>query len=189
MDLDLDLHLDERADDRVVVTLAVSPPCGCAALVDEATLQLVDAQGEELCPRHLLPLSGRIAGPVTLTAELRCLGAIPEGARVLASVWAGTTRLQCGCPADPYVDLRDHLKGSRLGLPPDDAVPLSELDAAGRARLEAVLPWVAQPMRRPEVDGVLEAPEPVRTTEELQAELDLDADTASWLHDLLDQDV
>lgn len=199
MDVDLELRLEERQPDRVRVVVSLAP-VGRSARVEGATLRLVDTAGVELCPRTLLPVQGRVTGPMSLLVELRTCGALPPGARVLASAWTGRRQISATCPADPHTTLRDHLVGAApalpvpgfdpadLAMPDDDEVDLAPLDADVRAALPAVLRWVDDPVRTTDVAGVLEAPEEARTAADLADALGLDAESAAWLEGLLDDD-
>lgn len=189
MQVDLELSLDERREDRVLVSLWLTPQVPEAA-VDSVSLQLVCPKGTELCPRTLLPLSGRVTGPVALSVELRGEQALPLGSQVVATAWVDGEPLRAHCPADPSTDLRGHLVGARLGMEAVDAdlVTLTPLDDAGRAHLEARWPWVAEPTAPPEVAGVLEAEEDPLSAEDLAADLGLDEEDAAWLRDLLDEE-
>lgn len=185
MDVELQIELEERREDRVRVVFRLTPG-GRSSRVEGAAIRLVDAGGQELCPRTLLPIAGRVAAPMSLSVELRSCGLLPEGARIEATAWSGRSQAQATCPADPYLRLRDHLRGARVGLP-DDEVEIDEVSPELMDRLERRFPWLTQPLRPAEVAGVLEAADE-RTPEEVAEGLGLDADCAAWLKDLLDED-
>lgn len=185
MDVELDIELEERREDRVRVAFRLAPGVR-GARVEGAALRLVDAAGRELCPRMLLPIAGRVSAPLDFTVELRTCGVLPEGARIVAVAWSGRSQAQATCPADPSMRLRDHLTGARLGVPAGPGL-LEPVDDDLRARLERRFPWIAQPLRPPEVAGVLEAPDE-RGAADVVDGLGLDDDCAAWLKDLLDED-
>lgn len=187
MNANLELQLDERLDDRVVVSVSVAPVSDDGAHVDGAVLQLVGADGTELCPRTLLPISGAVDCTVAVSVELRASGSLPEGAEVRALAWDGADQVSATCPADPYIRLRDHMRGSRLGLPEPEDVFLETPSADALERLVARVPWVAQRTRPVEAAGVIEAREPEPSAEDLVGDLNLDEDCASWLKDLLEE--
>jgi hypothetical protein len=199
VDVDLELRLEERLADRVRVVVSLAPVAR-AARVEGATLQLVDAGGSELCPRTLLPVQGRVTGPMSLLVELRTCGALPRGARVVASAWTGRRQIAASCPADPYTTFRDHLVGAvaarpvpgftpeDLAMPDEDEVELLPLDPELRSMLPSALRWIDAPVRPTEVAGVLEAPEEARSAADLASDLGLDAESAAWLEGLLDDD-
>ncbi|MCB9680678.1 MAG: hypothetical protein H6733_04330 [Alphaproteobacteria bacterium] len=187
MDIELELKLEDRQTDRVVVSFFLSPTDGPAS-IDGAALQLVDVGGEELCPQVLLPVTGRVTGPMALSVEVRGSGPLPDGARVVAIAWCGPAQAQVSIPAQPARRLRDHLRGAVLGLPADDDVLLEPLTGEGRLRLERRFPWIAEPLRHVEGLAVLEAVDDTPTAEELKADLGIDDDCAAWLHELLGEE-
>jgi hypothetical protein len=184
MALDVELCLVERSRDRVRVRLLLTPDAD-GVVVEEAIVQLVDAAGEGICPQLLLPISGRLTGHVQTTVELRAPAALSEGTRVVASVWHEGQPQQTSIPADPFTRLLDYLQGSRLaGGDPEDVL-LCPLSLEEERRLEEVFPWVRQPLRVPEVAGVIEAT--TSRVEELAEELGLDEEGAAWLEELLEE--
>lgn len=185
MDVELELRIHERRDDRVVVALRVRPGGEAGAFVDGAALHLVDASGEELCPQVLLPLSGPLSGPVCLNVELRGNRKLPEGCRVVGLVWQGAEQVTTTCPADPDVSFAEFLRGSRHGLPADDSVELFTLDDVQSARLTAIWPWVTEPIRASAASEVLDAGPSLDDAESLGEDLGLDEESAEWLHELL----
>lgn len=186
MPVGLELRLDERCVDRVRVTLLITPSDEGSAL-DGAALQLVSSSGEERCPRLLLPFAGRLSGPLCTTVELRATGALGEGCRVIARAWSAGGEVELVVPADPAISLRDHLRGSRLGMPEADDILLEVPSEAALAALVGHLPWLTEAASEPEVAGVLEAPPEEPTAENLKAAFGLDDDCAKWLEGLLDE--
>lgn len=186
MAIDLLLEIRERRDDRVFVAVTLRPDGG-PERVDGAALELLDPAGAELCPRTLLPLSGELRTPLTLTVELRAIGALPDGARVHALAWCGHDQAAVECPADPDVSLAEFVAGL-----PDRAARLGEgldvypLDDEARAPLLAAWPWLVRPLRAPDVTAVLEAAD--RSDREvLREDLGLDDASAEWLEELLSE--
>lgn len=187
MDVELDLRILERREDRVVVALRVRPSGDDVSRVEGATVHLLDVDGEELCPQVLLPLPGPLSCVGSANVELRANRRLPDGCRVVAVVWQGSDQASVSCPADPDVSLAGFLCGARHRLPAEDAVELFTLDAVQRASLEACWPWVAGPVRAAEASAVLD-PGPVDPdAATLGEDLGLDAASAEWLHDLLQE--
>lgn len=185
MDVELELRIQERRDDRVVVALRVRPTSDGPACVDGAALHLVDAAGEEVCPQVLLPVSGTLRGPVELSVELRGNRTLPSGCVVVGMVWSGCDQATSSCPADPDVSLWEFVRGSRHRVPAEDTVELFTLDEVQRARLEATWPWLSGPIRGAEDQAVLEAGTLDDDVDAVCEDLGLDEDSAEWLHDLL----
>lgn len=185
MDVELELQLRERQDDRVIVALRLVPGPELPAMVDGASLHVVDASGDEVCPQVLLPVSGPLSGPVDLSVELRATRKLPAGCTVVGLVWCGCDQATGTCPADPDVTLFEFLRGSRHHVPAEDAVELFTLDEVQRERLEATWPWLTRPVRAPDDQALLEANTLDEDVDAFAEDLGLDEDSAEWLHDLL----
>ena len=185
MDVELELRIHERRDDRVVVALRVVPTGDVPVTVDGAALHVVDAAGDEVCPQVLLPVSGALSGPVDLTVELRATRSLPVGCRVVGLAWSGCDQSTSSCPADPDVSLFEFLRGARHRIPAEDAVELFTLDDEQRVRLEATWPWLVRPIRAADDQAFLEAGTLDDDVDALAEDLGLDDDSAEWLHDLL----
>jgi len=182
--LSLDLRLDDRKPDRVLVSVRLSPE-GEVHPVDGVALQLCSEDGECLGPRLLLPIHGSLAGPVVTRAELRSADPIPRNGRVVAVAWWGREQVEVTCPSDRGTSLEVHMRGqSQVALPA--RVTLRLLDEAERAALVRRLPWIDEPLAKahPRIEPV--DPEP--DADELCAEIGLDGEDAAWLKDLLESD-
>lgn len=189
MDLDVDMCLEARAPDRVVVRLRLLPWRG-AVTVDGAALELLSAAGEAICPRLLLPFSGELGGEVYTRVELRAGAALPEGAQVQATVWRGAEQVTAIVPADPWVGLREHLTGSNLARFDPAEVLLEPLSADELEYLAEQLPWLADPRPDGHAVEVIEAAsvDVDATVGELAEELGVDEADAAWLKDLLEEE-
>lgn len=183
MGVELSLALEARGEDRVRVTLVIEPSDD-GAEVDGAALQLVK-DGEELCPRVLVPVRGALRGPVATTLELRANGDLPGGCRVVATAWWGDGQTQIACPADPFVTPVEHVRGQAASATSGDELPVRGLSDGERAHLAAWLPWVDDVIVPAEVAGVIEVDEPA-TADDLAEELGLEGEDADWLRELLD---
>lgn len=186
MDLSLDLKLLERMDDRVRCEVTLSPE-GSSPIVDGVALQLVDADDRPLGARALLPVSGRVAQRVSLEVELRADEPLAADASLVVVAWSGRDGIRVRVPARPPPSLESHVRGAQApqGV---DLSPVLAPEPELRDRLERSFPWVATPLRRPDVAGVLEGREPTPSEEELAERFDLGEDTAAWLRDLLDEE-
>ena len=71
MHLDIELCLQSRQPDRVVVRLKLVPQADEGVQVDGAAVDLLSREGDALCPRVLLPFAGLLRAPITTTVELR----------------------------------------------------------------------------------------------------------------------
>ncbi len=187
MDVELELRIHERRDDRVIVALRLVPSGDLPATVDGAALHVVDVDGDEVCPQVLVPVSGALSGPVDLTVELRATRKLPAGCRVVGLVWSGPDQTTSSCPADPDVSLFEFLRGSRHRVPAEDTVELFTLDEVQRTHLEANWPWLTRPVRVAEDQTFLEAGTLADDVDSLCEDLGLDEDSAEWLHDLLNE--
>lgn len=182
MPLNLDLRLDERQRDRVVVSVRLEPDDDCRN-VDGVALQLCDATGDGLGPRLLLPISGQLSGPTLTQAELRSLRPIPEDSQVVATAWWGQEQIEVSCPSSQGTCLEFHMRGrTRVGLPRNTAV--RPVDAQERNTLVRLMPWIAE--IRPQAQrSAIEAVEPEDTAEDFAEEYGLDEENAQWLEELL----
>jgi hypothetical protein len=178
-----DVAVSEAKGDRVLASIRLASDRPGQA-VDGVTLQLLSAEGEELSPKFLLPVSGSLFGPVTTSVELRSrTGALPSGAEVVGTAWWSDGQLTVRRSTDPRSSLFAHARPSRPRLPMwTDA--LIELIPEERAVLSRLLPWTCVAcVPRPLDAETDESPRP-----ELPEDLDLDPGDAEWLRDLLTED-
>jgi hypothetical protein len=187
MHLDIELCLQSRQPDRVVVRLKLVPQADEGVQVDGAAVDLLSREGDALCPRVLLPFAGLLRAPITTTVELRGRTSVEDGAQVVAVAWCGTEQVQSSLPTDPFVDLREHLRAG--GVPSIDPaeVFLQPLEPDELELLRARLPWIDEPLFKADAVGVIEAEDPGEI-DELARDLGLDDESAEWLKELLDED-
>jgi len=193
--LDVDLRLEERAPDRVIVSVLLVPhddPEG-AAHVDGVALQLKSPAGESIGARMLLPIAGAVASRIRSTVELRALTeSIPQGSHVVGTAWRDCEQVQVTIPTDPGTAFEAHVRGLERVVSHREGRFLEVLLPEERAIFSALLPWIDEPMvPRPaagELGVVDHVPEADELVDELADDLGLDAESAEWLKDLLDDD-
>jgi len=195
--LDVELRLEERGVDRVIVSVLLAPPDQQTTRVDGVALQLHHPDGERLGARMLLPIAGEVASPMLSTVELRALdGEIPQGSRVTGTAWRGTEQVEVAIPTDPGTAFEAHVRGlERIGLQPLASRPRAYLEVLlpdERAVVSALFPWVDEPMVPKPAVGELEVvdhePDNDELVDEFADEIGLDPESAEWLKDLLDED-
>lgn len=143
----LQLHLDERHDDRVFVTVCLSPETDEAS-VHGVAVELRSRAGEPLSARLMLPVSGPLPGPLALRTELRARGDLPLGARVHGTVWYDSGQLEATCPTDPGTSLEAYAYG--VGIPLGEPNPTRgphDLTDFERERLYQAFPWMGRYQR------------------------------------------
>jgi hypothetical protein len=187
MQVGLELHLQHRGEDRVIVGLVFEPIGVDEVLIEGAAVQLVDRDGEEICPRAIVPISGSLRGPLASQVELRTSGKLPRGCRVVATAWAGAETVEQFCPADPYVCLGTYVCGAATHSPDTSEVVLEVPDPVQRERLEKRWPWLAE-VRPTENAGVIEVDEGP-SVDDIQANFGLGDEEAAWLRDLMGEDL
>jgi len=183
--LSIDLHLDDREEDRVWVSVHLySEEEGHP--VDGITLQLCTRDGECLGPRLLLPISGHLSGPLVTRAELRSMEPIPRDSRVVAVAWWGQEQLEVSCPSDLGTCMAFHMRGL-TGIPLPDHAALRDLEPEEREVLARHLPWVRE-IRTVANAGLLEPLDTEESLDEVLDDLGLDDENARWLKELLAED-
>ncbi|TVQ88743.1 MAG: hypothetical protein EA397_16230 [Deltaproteobacteria bacterium] len=142
--MNLQLHLDERHDDRVYVTVCLSPETDEAS-VHGVAVELRSRTGEPLSARLMLPVSGPLPGPLALRTEIRARADLPLGARVHGTVWWDLGQLDATCPTDPGTSLEAYAYGAGipLGLPNPSRGP-HDLTDDERERMYRAFPWMAR---------------------------------------------
>ena len=183
--LDFSLRLEDCSGRRVLVSALLSPSAGPVRL-EGVELQVVDAAGERLGVRMLLPIAGELHQPMLSTVELKC-AELPRGARVVGTAWRGGEAVEAVLPTEPFTALEKHVRArARLGgFAPE--TELEVLEGAERRAFAAVYPWVDAP-RVPVVAGALEAVEETAGVDHLVEGLGLDDESSEWLKDLLHED-
>lgn len=191
MPLSLQLRVDERLDDRIHVSVALAPE-DAPHHIDGAAVELITWQGERLSHRVMLPISGTIGGPIATRVELRCMDAIPYGAMVRGTAWWGSEQLEVTISAELFTGLESHARGTpHIALA--DALTLDSLTAVEREALGTHFPWThdfKRPGSPPEDDepNILDETTEEERIDDFCDELGLDAESAEWLRELLDED-
>jgi hypothetical protein len=196
LSLDFELRLEERCEDRVVVSVLLAPRGDRAVHLEGVTLHLERRDGERIGAERVLPIAGDLLHPMLSTIELRADGGdLPNGARIVGIAWDGAEQNEAQLPADPYTELEAHLRARRRICPPVDDPPaeLERVSHKERACLALLHPWINEP-RLPPVAGTLAVVEHDETDEtngsdhgidDIVDDLGLDADSTEWLKDLL----
>ena len=190
VDIEFDIQLEERLTDRVFVSVVLGPQHE-PVQIDGAAVEIVRL-GNAVSPRLLLPIVGTLGQPIGTTVELRALGPIPSGARVVATAWAGSSRVEVSCPCDPWTELEVHMRGTRLVALNDRGPQIRSLRIHERRVIAKLFPWVDEPVRkREEPDNmVVEADDPREEdlVGDIQDHYDLDDEDAAFLRELLDEE-
>lgn len=192
-----ELQLEERRADRVVVSVLLGPGPDGPAAVDGVAVMLVGRSGETLSHRLLLPIAGTLAQGLVTTVELRSLGPLPPGARIMGAAWRGPEQWDASCPADPGTQMEAHMRG-RVVLRPSreggrDRRELEGLSCSERSALAVAFPWVAPcAPPAPSDPTVMESEDtaPCLDPEDLRAYcegLGLDEEDTDWLESLLEE--
>lgn len=189
--LDVDLTLEERGPDRVVVSVLLDPHDGEGQL-DGLALQLVRPDGEPLGTRMLLPLAGTVRQPMLSTVELRSVpDTIPQGSRVVGTAWRGAEQLELSLPTDPGTAFEAHVRGHDNVTGGRAQAFLEPLLTDERDIFARHYPWIDEPrIPRPPPDalGVVDhEPETSEVVDDLVDDIGLDEASAEWLRDLLDE--
>lgn len=187
MGLHIDLHLDERHEERVAVTVYVSPTADTSR-VEGLIVELRTGDGERLGPKLCLPVAGELTGPLSTHAVVHADRPIPKFSEVVATAWADKELTQLRVPAELSTALEAHVRGQVLslrGTPQPEA--LTPLEAA---RLEEWMPWISEPPRRQQTQlepllARAEHADEVDPVDEIAADLGLDEENAEWLKELL----
>lgn len=185
MDLDFSLSLDERLPDRVLVSVLLQPRAEEEADVQGVSVELVGETGDRLSHQLRLPIAGALTQPIRTTVELRALGPLPLGARVLGTAWTAEEQWEASCPADPGTQLQAHVRGL-VSLRPTSDEFFEALSCAERDHLAVSLPWLArcQPARPTVVETPEVNPDEVRR---FCDDLGLCGEDSEWLEDLLNE--
>ncbi|TNE85028.1 MAG: hypothetical protein EP330_26865 [Deltaproteobacteria bacterium] len=187
------LDLTARDDDRVHVAVAIMPSEEALEL-EGVAVQLVTRKGEPLSPRLLLPIAGRLAGTMMMTAELRSIeGEIPMGARVQGTAWGKGYALEASCPADPWTELVAHVRGQPCAGKVTRDVRLEPLTGQERDAIVQRLTWLAEcPWCEPNEPLEAVAREDTEEEDDYDAAVDdlgLDPEDAEFLKDLLSEEI
>ncbi|MEN0066069.1 MAG: hypothetical protein AAGA48_28260 [Myxococcota bacterium] len=190
LNLEFELRLEERANEQVVVSVALAPNDEPVE-IEGVALQWSTAEGEPISARLLLPIAGTVAQPMVSSVVLNAFRAIEPGCRVVATAWAGTTQIESSIPTDPFTELEVHVRGRKLVNPEEGEREPKPLDSEERQRLMARYPWLAEP-RLPKVAGELGVVDSSSSTDDVVDEVaenyELDEESAAWLKELLSED-
>ncbi|MEQ1502479.1 MAG: hypothetical protein ABMB14_09615 [Myxococcota bacterium] len=187
--LAFELRLEERGENRVVVSVLLAPT-GDAAVLDGVALQLVSRTGEPLGVQMVLPIAGELTHPMLSTVELRRAEPIPLGSKVVGTAWRGPEQRDATLPTDPFTELEVHMRARRRIVPAVTDAELERLVPEDRALIARDFPWIDEPRM---ITGVAELTvvdheEPEEILDDLVSDLGLDAASEEWLRDLLDED-
>lgn len=188
--LDFSLRLEDSSGRRVLVSALLSPSAG-PVRIEGVALQVVDAAGEPLGVRMLLPIAGELHQPMLSTVELKCAD-LPRGARVVGTAWHGPESVEAVLPTEPFTALEKHVRARRRLAGLANATDLDLLEGAEREAFAAIYPWVREP-RVPRAAGALEVVDDAEGAEgdpvdDLVDGLGLDEESSEWLKDLLQED-
>ncbi len=177
MDVVMDVRLVSREPDRVGVVVHLTPKHATVTL-DGVAVELLSRQGESIGPRMMLPIAGRLAGPLQTAVELRTsVGELYLGGTVTVTAWEGNQQLTASCPADMWTAFERHVKGSEPVLPAESNESLESLEPEELRALWAAFTWLKEPEPAPEPE-----------LDDLVEELGLDDEDAAWLRDLMNED-
>lgn len=189
--LDVDLTLEERGPDRVVVSVLLAPLDGEGCL-DGLALQLYTPDDEPLGARMLLPLAGTVRQPMLSTVELRSVPTvIPPGSRVVGTAWRGSEQLDVSIPTDPGTAFEAHVRGHDIVTGGTAEAFLEPLLTEERETLARLYPWIDEPRVPRAPSAALEVvdhePGLDEVVDDLVNDIGLDDESADWLRDLLDE--
>lgn len=189
--LEMELRLEQRGADRVVVSVLLAPAEGTVT-VEGVALQLHSAQGDAIGARMLLPIAGTLAQPMLSTVELRTLSHdIPQGSRVVGTAWGGPHQLEITLPTDPGTAFEAHVRGHDIVSAHGSSQYLEPLLPDERALFASLFPWIDEPRLPREAAGSLgvvdHEPDNDELVDDFAADMGLDEDSAEWLRDLLDE--
>lgn len=187
LDLDFELRLEERANEQVVVSVALAPR-EHPVVIEGVALQWATAEGEPISARLLLPIAGTVSQPMVSSVVLHAFRAIEPGCRVRATAWFGTTQVESSIPTDPFTELEEHVRARKRVSPDEGEREPRRLEPVERARLSARYPWVDEPRINKAVGelAVVEStPSTDAVVDEVAEEFELDEESATWLRELL----
>lgn len=187
--LKFELRIEERAADRITVSVLLAPEAG-PVVIEGVALQLYSRTGDALSIRMLLPISGELHHAMLSTVELKAAGSITQGARVVATAWRGTQQRELSVPTDPFTELEVHMRARRRIIGIGSAPDLEPIEPEERALFARDFPWINDPLM-PVVLGeltVVESEEPDgEAIDDMVDNLGLDPESSEWLKDLLDE--
>lgn len=189
--IDLELRLEGREQDRVFVSVVLSPSGEDAGALDGVSVQLYSRTKRALSARLLLPIAGKLIQPMVSTVELRALEPIPAGSFVQGTAWKGSEQRDATCPTDPGTAFADHMRGRRRLVPEESDLALAVLVPEERAVFSELYPWVDEPMipvvPLAELSVVDQEEDDEDDLDALCAELGLDDEAAGWVKELMEE--
>jgi hypothetical protein len=189
--LSFELRLEERCANRVVVSVLLAPDGGPAVRIEGIALHLQSRTGEPLGVQMVLPIAGDLRHPMLSTVELKLDGDIPQGSRVVGTAWQGVEQREASVPTDPFTELEAHMWARRRISLPGEGLDLEPVLPEERELLATDFPWINAPLLPPDTPllTVVDSEDPADSTiDEVVDELGIDAESASWLKDLLKED-
>jgi hypothetical protein len=180
----------EVRERRIEVGVCLTPE-GPPTSVDGLAVELRDRFHEAISPRVLLPISGVLAGALSIKAELRADQDLPRGALVVASCWGEHGDLETATPTETATALELHMRGCNPVAPADHMYGPERLLCEEREALARAFPWVANFHIRckGETDGpiVVEEPHEIQVDDFLDS-MGLDGEDAELLRSLLEEE-
>jgi len=135
------LRLDDRREDRVFVTVCLSPEDDVVN-VEGVAVELRCRRGQALSCRLMVPIRGPLGQPLKFATELRARRTIPRGARVVGIAWTADGTRETSCPADPGTALEAYARGSSIGLDPMGGREPEDLSTAEHRAMVRAFPWM-----------------------------------------------
>jgi hypothetical protein len=155
----LSLQIEELCEDRVRLIVSLRPECDDAD-IEGVAVELVGCGGEAIGARLMLPLSGRLHGPMSLKTELRATHDLGRGCRIRGIVWHAGGKVEASCPCEPSTSLETYMLGGRVCMRPYSHLDIpSTLSTDERTHLVHGFPWI-------ETYGERRRSKPVRVIEE-----------------------
>ena len=189
MSLSLRLHIEQRRSDRIFVVVDLGHE-GSTVDINGAAVELRSKKGTLLSPRMILPISGLLAGPLSTRVELRAQRPIPQGSTVYGVVFWGGEQTEATIPADPCTDLQAHVTGAR-NISGYTSKTIENLSPEEEYNLFQQFPWTVKEEEEDdwseEDDSDEESIDDL--TDEVAKSLGLDEEEASYLRELLTDEV
>lgn len=186
--LSFDLRLEERNARRVVVSVLLAPDGEAQVRIDGVALQLQARTGEPLGVQMVLPIAGELRHAMMSTVELKLDDEIPQGSKVIGTAWRGPEQREATLPTDPFTELEVHMRARRRLAVSRDEVDLEPILPEERAIVARDFPWIDEPLLPAEAPQLIVESEPDDELDDVVDDLGLDAESASWLKDLLSEE-
>ena len=181
MPVSFELRLEERHPDRVIVSVLLAPAGGPLKLGGVA-VELFSRTGDSLSPRILLPIAGVLTDPIAVRVELRAhQPPITIGATVTGTAWWDNDQVEASCPAEPWTELEAHVRGRQHAPLRSAEHEFLLLNTHEHTQLSGRFPWLTRAMTSA-------GPVHTVTSDDATEDLGLDAESAEWLRELLNED-